>query len=295
MMSSQKNSKLKLVTTCLLVLVLATNSALAFTSSSSCSSSGSTSSKVTAVGYKPSPLFASTVGFNTNANTNANNNRRVARPRVVPDRILQYLERKEANVRKEHSRVANDVMALNAELSKIHTKRQDYLRAVTADSVASFSETTLRSAVKAFMWRLIAGSITFVTSLQFSGSVASALSIVGSDFGSKMATMFLGERLMNKSQAGRKSGSDAASRSLAKALVWRLFAVANSLTVAVFITKDLSVASKIAGSDAICKTGLMFAYERAWANVEWGKKYNLPSNEEEVTAANIATEQQARR
>ena len=182
--------------------------------------------------------------------------------------------------------MANDVKALNFELLKIRTQKEEYLQQSEAvETAASFSESTLRSAVKAFMWRIIAGSITFATSLQFSGSVASALSIVGSDFGSKMATMFIGERLMNTSQAGRKSGSDAASRSLAKALIWRLFAIANSLTVAIFITKDLSVAGKIAGSDAICKTGLMFAYERAWAKVEWGKTYDQQVREEVSTVA----------
>ncbi|CAJ1941103.1 unnamed protein product [Cylindrotheca closterium] len=264
-MSPLKNSKLTML---LLVLILATN-ALAFSSSPSSSSSSSRSVQ--------SPLFASTVG---GYSTNTDNARRIPRSRVVQDKILQYLDRKETIVRKEHSRTANDVKALNAELSKIRMRKEDYLQngiaattTTTTTTAASFSETALRSAAKAFMWRIIAGSITFCTSLQFSGSVASALSIVGSDFGSKMATMFIGERLMNNSQAGRESGSDAASRSLVKALVWRLFAIANSLTMAIFITKDLSIASKIAGSDALCKTGLMFAYERAWAKVEWGKKY----------------------
>lgn len=82
-----------------------------------------------------------------------------------------------------------------------------------------------------------------------------------------------GERLMNKSQKGRKSGGDSTGRSLTKALVWRLFAIANTLTMAVLISKDLSVASKIASTDAVFKTGLMFFYERMWARIDWGKDY----------------------
>lgn len=136
-----------------------------------------------------------------------------------------------------------------------------------------FTETLQRSAVKAFVWRLIAGSVTFVTSLKFSGSVTTALSIVGSDFFSKAFTMFIGERLMNKSNAGRESGSDGVGRSLTKALIWRLFAIANTLTLAFFVAKDLSMASRIAGSDAVFKTALMFFYERTWAKIEWGKEY----------------------
>jgi len=135
-----------------------------------------------------------------------------------------------------------------------------------------FEETTIRSAVKALVWRLVAGSITFVTSYSFSHSISEALTIVSSDFLSKSLTMFIGERLMNKSQAGRKSGgTDGAGRSLAKALLWRAFAIVNTMSVACFVSKDLSVASKIASTDAVFKTALMFAYERSWAKVQWGK------------------------
>ena len=137
-----------------------------------------------------------------------------------------------------------------------------------------FSETTLRSVVKALTWRVVAGSVTLITSLKLSGNFALALKIVASDFLSKAFTMFLGERLMNKSQAGRSSGSDSASRSLTKALIWRLFAVCNTMTAAFFLGGgNLKIASKIAGSDAIFKTSLMVIYERIWAKVEWGKAY----------------------
>jgi uncharacterized membrane protein len=85
--------------------------------------------------------------------------------------------------------------------------------------------------------------------------------------------MFIGERLMNRSQVGRKSGGDNAGRSLAKALIWRLFAICNTLTMAIFVSKNLSIASKIASTDAVFKTALMFFYERAWARVAWGKEY----------------------
>eukprot|EP00934_Nitzschia_sp_Nitz4_P007922 Nitzschia sp. Nitz4//scaffold158_size52425//13336//14028//NITZ4_006855-RA/size52425-processed-gene-0.49-mRNA-1//-1//CDS//3329537501//7912//frame0 len=143
-----------------------------------------------------------------------------------------------------------------------------------AVSATKFAETNTRSAVKSLLWRLIAGSVTFATSYSFSGgSISQALSIVSSDFLSKAFTMFLGERLMNRSSAGRGKGHDSASRSLVKALIWRLFAVANTLTLAIFVSKDLSIASKIAGTDAIFKTALMFAYERIWAGVSWGKRY----------------------
>jgi len=194
------------------------------------------------------------------------------------DKFLVQLEKKEAKIDKQRMQAMETLTKLEESLDVLQSKKKEYLNGQAIAEFTppeSFSETTLRSAVKAFLWRIIAGSVTFVTSLRFSGSVATALSIVGSDFFSKSFTMFIGERLMNKSQAGRKSGADGASRSLAKALIWRLFAICNTLTMAIFIAKDLSIASKIAGSDAIFKTGLMFFYERVWARIEWGKEYNM--------------------
>jgi uncharacterized membrane protein len=194
------------------------------------------------------------------------------------DAILKDIEKQQAALNKKREAAMAKVNKAETTLQALETKKQDYLNGLTLKDYSPegvFSETTARSAVKALMWRVIAGSVTFVTSLRFSGSVATALTIVGSDFFSKAFTMFIGERLMNKSQAGRKGGSDDMKRSLMKALIWRLFAIVNTLTMAVLISKDLSMASKIAGSDAIFKTGLMFFYERVWAKVQWGKEYQV--------------------
>jgi uncharacterized membrane protein len=181
-------------------------------------------------------------------------------------------------MQREKDKMAEKVSKYESSLQALKKKKMQYLDGSSlgkAPEGGNFSETTLRSAVKAFAWRIIAGSVTFITSLKFSGSLATALSIVGSDFFSKAFTMFVGERLMNKSQAGRKAGADSAGRSVAKALIWRLFAICNTLTVSFFFAKDLKMASKIAGSDAIFKTALMVAYERVWARIEWGKEYTI--------------------
>lgn len=191
--------------------------------------------------------------------------------------MIRQIDQKIQNYEKKQQKYTAQLDRAKAELEKFQRTKQRYLEGTTladgADDAAQFSETTARSLVKAMAWRVIAGSVTFLTSLRFSGSVATALSIVGSDFFSKAATMFIGERLMNKSQAGRTGGADAVGRSLAKALLWRVFAIANTLTMSYLIAKNLSMASKIAGSDAVFKTGLMFVYERVWAKMEWGKEY----------------------
>ncbi|KAL3934224.1 MAG: hypothetical protein SGARI_003483 [Bacillariaceae sp.] len=200
---------------------------------------------------------------------------------TATEKIIKQLEKEEARMTRKRQKAMEKLNQYEQSLTKLQTKKSEYLNGASLASAptgGNFSETTLRSAVKAMLWRVIAGAVTFITSLRFSGSITTALSIVGSDFFSKAFTMFIGERLMNKSKAGRKSGSDGAGRSLAKALIWRLFAICNTLTMAVFISKDLSVASKIAGSDAIFKTALMFVYERVWAKIEWGKEYEVEYN-----------------
>lgn len=217
-------------------------------------------------------LRASTAANGENSNNNNSGGGGLS------DKILRQIEKEEVKMTKARQDAMEKLNRVEATLTKLQSKKQEYLNGDTlAQSPVGgiFSETALRSAVKAFVWRVIAGSVTFVTSLRFSGSLATALSIVGSDFFSKSLTMFVGERLMNKSQAGRKSGADGAKRSLIKALLWRLFAIVNTLTMAVFISKNLSVASKIAGSDAIFKTALMYFYERIWARIEWGKEYQV--------------------
>ena len=192
--------------------------------------------------------------------------------------ILREFEKKEAKIQQRRDEAMAKLNAYEQTLNELQAKKSEYLAAAQVAEPpvgGSFSETAIRSAVKAFCWRIVAGSVTFVTTLKFSGSVAVALKVVGADFFSKAFTMFIGERLMNKSSAGRKAGSDDVGRSIAKALLWRLFAICNTLTMAVFVSKDLSIASKIASTDAVFKTALMFVYERIWARVQWGKEYLL--------------------
>jgi uncharacterized membrane protein len=194
----------------------------------------------------------------------------------VSTRYLREIEKKEAVLAKRREEALAKVNHYEATLNKLSEKKAEYLAAgqlTEPPAGGTFSETTIRSVVKSFVWRIVAGSITFATTLQFSGSITMALKLVMGDFFSKAFTMFIGERLMNKSQAGRKKGSDAAGRSLAKALIWRLFAIVNTLCLAAFVTKDMSAAAKVASTDAIIKTALMFFYERVWARIEWGKEY----------------------
>jgi len=200
----------------------------------------------------------------------------VAETTMYESNTLKLLEKEISKQDRLRIDLQNKLTKAEGIVSSLKKRKQEYLEGMQLGKLSEddkFTETALRSVVKAMCWRVIAGSVTFITALRFSGSIATALSIVGSDFFSKAFTMFVGERLMNKSNAGRKSGEDDVGRSIAKALIWRLFAICNTLTMSMFFAKDIKVASKIAGSDAIFKTGLMFFYERVWAKINWGKEY----------------------
>lgn len=210
-----------------------------------------------------SPLFVATGANNHDSPVVRNLEAEMEKAKKERDRYQQKRDQYEQKI-----------SSFETKLQELEEKKNQYLEGSKLGQVENnFSETTARSAVKAMMWRVIAGSVTLLTSLKVSGDIGIALKIVGSDFFSKALTMFIGERLMNKSQSGRKSGADSAGRSIAKALIWRLFAICNTLAASLFFSGDLKMASKIAGSDAIFKTGLMIAYERVWAKIEWGKEY----------------------
>mmetsp|Transcript_855 Transcript_855/g.912 ORF Transcript_855/g.912 Transcript_855/m.912 type:complete len:281 (+) Transcript_855:70-912(+) len=195
---------------------------------------------------------------------------------TIDSPFVKNLDAEMKKAQKKREIYQKKLSTFESRLEQLEQKKQEYLQGTKLGEINNnFTETTLRSAVKAMMWRVIAGSVTFITSLKVSGSMAVALKIVGSDFFSKAFTMFLGERIMNKSQAGRKTGADSTGRSVAKALIWRLFAICNTLTVSFFFAGNLKMAGKIAGSDAIFKTALMVFYERVWAKIEWGKEYSV--------------------
>lgn len=145
----------------------------------------------------------------------------------------------------------------------------------TPTALSTTTETPARSLVKAAGWRFTAGIVTAISSFVFTGSLATAASIVGWDLISKSGTMFLGERLWNKVQWGKSDtagGGDTSKRSLAKALAWRAFAACNTLFASIVLTKGKAgVASKIAGADTVVKTVLFYFYERAWSVIPWGK------------------------
>jgi uncharacterized membrane protein len=65
-------------------------------------------------------------------------------------------------------------------------------------------------------------------------------------------------------------GREAHSRSLAKAISWRITGTIDTFVISFIITGKASVAGSIAAIELITKIVLYYFHERLWAVVPWG-------------------------
>jgi len=61
------------------------------------------------------------------------------------------------------------------------------------------------------------------------------------------------------------------SRSIAKAVTWRITGTVDTFIIAWFITGELTLAGGIALTEVVTKVFLFWAHERIWTKVSWGK------------------------
>ncbi len=63
---------------------------------------------------------------------------------------------------------------------------------------------------------------------------------------------------------------DSHSRTIMKALSWRVIATCVTFTVALIITGELKFAAEIGLADTIIKLGAYYLHERTWMRVKFG-------------------------
>lgn len=66
--------------------------------------------------------------------------------------------------------------------------------------------------------------------------------------------------------------SDTKSRSLAKAISWRVTGTADTFLISWFITGEPLLATGIAVTEVVTKVFLYWFHERVWNKIKWGKK-----------------------
>ena len=128
------------------------------------------------VHVNPSPLFVVQSDIDVNGD-----------PTAYP--VIKSIDAKMEKFKKSRDKYQQKLDKFEMGLEVLKSKKMRYLEGIELGQPpkgSNFGETMRRSAVKAMMWRVIAGTVTLITSLKFSGSLATALRIVGSDFFSKV-------------------------------------------------------------------------------------------------------------
>ncbi len=62
------------------------------------------------------------------------------------------------------------------------------------------------------------------------------------------------------------------TRSLAKAISWRVTGTLDTFIISFFITGEFALAGAIALTEVITKVFLYWAHERVWNKINWGKQ-----------------------
>ena len=68
------------------------------------------------------------------------------------------------------------------------------------------------------------------------------------------------------------SGREAHSRSLAKAVSWRLTGTIDTFVISFIITGRVSLAGSIAGTELPTKSLLYYLHDGVWSRISWGTK-----------------------
>ena len=62
------------------------------------------------------------------------------------------------------------------------------------------------------------------------------------------------------------------TRSVAKAISWRLTGSLDTLIISYIVTGNFVIAGSIAVTELLTKIALFYFHERAWSHVSWGKQ-----------------------
>lgn len=68
------------------------------------------------------------------------------------------------------------------------------------------------------------------------------------------------------------SGREAQSRSLAKAVSWRILGSVDTFLLSWLFTRSVKAAGAIAITEVLTKMVLYYFHERAWSGINWGMK-----------------------
>ncbi len=71
-------------------------------------------------------------------------------------------------------------------------------------------------------------------------------------------------------------GKEAHSRSLLKAISWRVLGSIDTFLLSWLFTGNVTAAGAIASTEVLTKMVLYYLHERAWSSVDWGIRKEAP-------------------
>lgn len=137
--------------------------------------------------------------------------------------------------------------------------------------------TKKRSLFKSLSWRILGSIDTFILSfviINFSSDNYTydlAFYIAGLEVITKTIIYYFHERIWNKFNIGRIGDKVKRTRSLIKALTWRITASLDTFLLSYIITARFDWATTIAFFEIITKAILYYLHERGWNKIKWGR------------------------
>tara|TARA_Y100000996_G_C22554509_1_gene655013 strand:+ start:1789 stop:2217 length:429 start_codon:yes stop_codon:yes gene_type:complete len=136
-----------------------------------------------------------------------------------------------------------------------------------------------RSLIKAITWRILGSIDTFILSfliINYSSQNYTydlALYIASFEIITKTVLYYFHERIWNFSHFGRLKHRVMRSRSLVKAITWRITASLDTFIISFFVTGRFDWATSIAILEIITKAIIYYFHERVWNRIGWGRIY----------------------
>lgn len=140
-----------------------------------------------------------------------------------------------------------------------------------------YTETINRSILKTLTWKVLSALVTLQTTMVFTQSWTDAVKVTTISFLPKFLVLFVMDRAVNRHASAMRISSRL-RRSLIKVFVWRVCSLMANLLLATVLLRDSVKASKIVSADFALKIFLSVVYERAWAQIDWGKENLTPDN-----------------
>lgn len=122
-----------------------------------------------------------------------------------------------------------------------------------------------RHIAKTITWRIIGTLDTILLSWFISGDPMIGLKIGGVEVVTKMILYYFHEKVWFKINI-----KESKKRHLLKTITWRVAGTLDTITLAWFISGDMSTGLEIGLAELITKMTLYYLHERAWYKIDYG-------------------------